>query len=418
MAKKSVYAAVEISDRDVRLVVLEVFDTRHNILRVEKVSHNGVRHSEIVDQKAVTDAVEQAVSQAQTALGYRIERVLLVIPSKNVKTRTEKASVSIEDGTHTVRVFHIQQGLKQAMSKPSAEGLERVNVNRIVYETNGASSVKLPVGQDCTKLDMQVSFLEADKATVYAYVSAVEKAGLQVLDICLEVYAQAKETAVFDQSNDKAVILVTLEADHTVLTLVQNGEIKTSLTFEKGYESFTEELGKEHNLSQAVLWRLLQNLFYSREMDAQGNVIYIEQQEDRRVEISERELAAAILPKIRSWIAEVNSACSPILAQMQARYVITGAGGDIPVLKKMEPAFNAAASVYTVTDIGARSAAFTAPLGIAYAWTDQNAIWHDDRTSVNNNELEASIESITRYGKGQEGGFTKKLKKVMLTNHD
>lgn len=41
-----------------------------------------------------------------------------------------------------------------------------------------------------------------------------------------------------------------------------------------------------------------------------------------------------------------------------------------------------------------------------------------DITSVNNNELEESIESITRYAKDQEGGFTRKLKKAVLSTKE
>lgn len=418
MAKKSVYAAIEIADREVRLVVLEIFSARNNILRVERVSHNGIRNGQIADEGQVAAAVEQAVSQAQNALGYRIERVLLTIPARNVQTSSQRVHLTIEDGTHTIRLFHVQQGLKSAMQKKNENGLELANIGRITYYIDDRPVTKIPLGQDATDFDMEVDLLYTDKELLYSYARVIEKAGLQILDICLDSFAQAKETAALELSKEKSVILISLEADHTTLTYLSDGRVVSVAVMDKGYSSFIKDLQQQYDLSDATAWRLLQNLFHSREMDAPGTVIYIEQQEDRRVEITARDLAASVLPALRSWIAEVNAACRPIISSAPSRYMITGQGSSIPVLERMETAFNAPASVYTVTDIGARDGAYTAALGLAYAWSDINAIRHEEKTSVNNNELEASIESITRYGKGGEGGFTRKLKRAMLSNRE
>ena len=57
-------------------------------------------------------------------------------------------------------------------------------------------------------------------------------------------------------------------------------------------------------------------------------------------------------------------------------------------------------------------------LGMAYAWQDINRIRHSDKISANNNELGASIDSINQQSKNGEGGFTKKLKSVILSEND
>lgn len=418
MAKKSVYAALEIADREVRLVVMELFNDRCNILRVERADHEGLRHSRIVNEDSVVRAIDQAVSQAQNALGYRIERVLLAIPSQDVRTSNQKVHIEIEDGTHTIRKFHIQQGLKSAREAAARQGYELVNLNHTDFYIDGVKTDKIPLGMDTSSFDMEVDLLYAARDIVYSYVMAVEKAGLQILDIFIDTYAAAKETGALVQSEDEPVILVDLEADHTALALLNQNRLAFTAVVDRGYSHFIRKLAEDHSLTDQAAWRLLENLFQEREMDAADTVIYIEQQEDDRVEISEKQLAEAVLPQIRSWIADINAASAPILASRKARYLLTGQGSSIPALKKMQKAFNAPASVYSVTEIGARNGAFTVPIGEAYAWDDVSRYGGSDKTSVNNNELEASIESITRYAKDQEGGFTRKLKKVMLTSKE
>ena len=82
---KKVYAAIELADQEVRLVVMEIFESRSNVLRVERVACSGIQNGKILDESMVVTAVREATKSAQAALGYRIERVILIIPSINVK---------------------------------------------------------------------------------------------------------------------------------------------------------------------------------------------------------------------------------------------------------------------------------------------------------------------------------------------
>ena len=55
--------------------------------------------------------------------------------------------------------------------------------------------------------------------------------------------------------------------------------------------------------------------------------------------------------------------------------------------------------------------------GLCLAICQQDS--HDDKISVNNNELEASIDSINQRAKsGADGGFTQKLKNAILTEKE
>ena len=103
MSKKRVYAAIEIADQEIRLIVLEIFEARYNVLRTERVACSGVdKNQKIVDESAIVTAIRQAITNAQAALGYRIERVLLAVPSVNVMRSSQKVRVQIEDGTKQI----------------------------------------------------------------------------------------------------------------------------------------------------------------------------------------------------------------------------------------------------------------------------------------------------------------------------
>ena len=418
MSKKRVYASIEIADQEIRLVVLEIFESRYNVLRVESVACSGVQNQTIVNEANVVSAIRTAVTNAQAALGYRIERVLLAIPSVNVMRSNQKVHVQIEDGTKSIRLFHIQQGYNKAIQKKLGDDVEFVNANRISYIVNGQETKKIPLSQTCEEFTMDIDLLYANKEMIYAYARCIEQANLEILDLCLDSYAIAQETAVLVQSNDRPIIQLDLEKDHCTMGFFTNGRLISCANLENGYNSFVEDITKKYRLSDEVGYRLLQNIFSGNEDENSDVIVYIEQKEDMRVEITAKELANVCLPKIRQWIANVNEACTPIVRQGNAQYVITGKGSNISVLKDMDKAFNAEALIYEEQSIGARDGSYVCGLGMAYAWQDINRIRHSDKISANNNELEASIDSINQQSKNGEGGFTKKLKSVILSEND
>lgn len=415
MSKKKVYAALELADGEVRLAVMEVFEGRANVLRVEKAATDGIQGTAITDEAAVVTAIRQALNQAQAALGYRIERVILVVPSVNVQEGGQKIRVAIEDGTRTVRLFHIQQGFTKAIQKKQADDLVFVNANRIQYEVNGSVSRKLPLSAECEEFVMDVDLLYADQDTIFSYARAVEQANLEILDLVLDCYAAGEETAALAQSMDYPVIQVSLEATHTLLAYFQDGRLRSSFDLDKGFLWFIEPLQQKYHLTKEVCYRLLQNCF-GTDMLNNDAIIYIEQKPELRVELTGRQLADCVIPRLREWIAGINEACAPIVRLGKVKYVITGKGSNIPALQEMEGAFSAPAKIYEETSVGARDGAFVALLGSAYALMDINRIRHDDRISVNNNELEASIDQINTRAGRQDGGFTRKMKSAVLAD--
>lgn len=415
---KKVYAAIELADQEVRLVVMEIFESRSNILRVERVACSGIQGNSIVDESSVVTAIREATKSAQAALGYRIERVILLIPAVNVKHSSQKVHVQIEDGTRTVRQFHIQQGYQKAIQKKMGDDVEYVNPNKITYLINGSETSKLPKGEECNDFYMYVDLLYASKETIFTFARCIEQANLEILDICLDVFAMGEETAALQQSIDRSIIQLSIEESHTELALFMDQKLMSVADLEKGFGWLIEPLKEKYRLSSEICYRLLQNVFSGKEEENSDVIVYIEQKEENRVEISAKELAEVVLPRLKEWIVEINTACDPIVRNGKTRYVLTGKGRNIPVLKDMETSFNAEAIVYEPSTIGARDGALIADLGAAYVWQDTNRIRQDDRISVNNNELEASIDSINQKAKDGDGGFTRKMKSVILSDKD
>lgn len=416
MKMKQIYAALEIADHEVRFIVGEFFETRFNILRVERIKTDGVRNKEIVDEQNVTAAIMKAVSNASATLGYRIERILLAIPSVNVKRFNKRVNVSLEAGSKRVRLSHIQSGVNEAVTYEPDPSLVLVNIGCIKYITNGITSRKMPLDEVCDILTMNIDLLYADKNIVYSYARCVENAGLEILDICLDAYAIAEEAAIFEQTVDKYVVLVDLARQNTTLSLFTHGRLVNCEVLESGYGAWLQGLFEKHHLSDDVSYRLVQNNSVLLDKEAGNSVIYLWSENGEQRQLTEQDVYKELMPGITDWFRMLNEACEPIIESGNVRYLLTGEGLEIQGIEKLLGELNAQAQVYVPQMIGARDCSLVTCLGLFYSWKAQMAIRKDERISCDLRDVEKSVNAARKLSSDDEGGFTKKLKSMLLSD--
>ena len=96
--------------------------------------------------------------------------------------------------------------------------------------------------------------------------------------------------------------------------------------------------------------------------------------------------------------------------------MISGEGMNIQVLEQLMDLFSAPAAGYVPQTINTRSSVYTTAIGMIYNWKEILEIRKDERISVNRNEMEESVEAIRKIAREGEGGFTRKLKNMLLSD--
>ena len=72
--------------------------------------------------------------------------------------------------------------------------------------------------------------------------------------------------------------------------------------------------------------------------------------------------------------------------------------------------------VYIPQTIGARDSSLTVCMGLFYSWKEMQEIRRDHRISVNPHEVENALKIVKPKNDQEEGGFTKKLKSMLLSD--
>ena len=413
VSSKQIYAALEIADHEVRLVVGEFHESHFNVLRVERTRHNGIENLQIVNEAQVISALTKAVENASNILGYKIERVLLAVPCVSVKKKTRKVSVSIPSGM--IQLSDLQKGINQAVSIRPEDYLELVNVGGIKYIVNGIGSRKMPIGENCEQLTMEIDLFYADKMTLYRYAGAVEKAGLEIMDICLDAYAIGEEAALFEQTIENYIVLVNFARQSTTLSLFSQGKLLNCETLYQGYGSWVSQVRNATEIKTDLACRLIFENAAFDEKNCSDTPIFLWANNGEEKTLSGRQLNELVKKEAYAWIEKIKNAVTPIKEAGNVKVVVTGDGCEIVGMKKLLEQLEMDVTIYVPQTIGARNTGLTTCLGMFYAWQSINAIRAKKTICSEPLWIEEAIHNVN--GKNNdEAGFTKKLVKIIMND--
>lgn len=416
MAEKQILAALQIESNEVRLLVGEVFNTRLNILVSEVVPCRGMDGIRITDQKAVASAIRTAVDNVTAHLGTPIRAVLLALPAYRFKRDTRSFSKMIESSDRRITAQDIQDIYHKALSVNVGSDVEVITITSNRYKTNGIVYRRMPIGEQCDVLEADVDLLCCDRMTSYDYAAVVEQAGLQIIDVCLDNYAMAKEAALFEQTMNNYLLAIQLEKQHTLFSLIYDGKIVSSENETMGYEDLAKPISEKFGLPERNSLKLLLKYVRFDQKEFNRRPLYSWTINQVTSTVSDRELFDAVKDAGAAMADNYKELCGPILEQENVTVLIGGAGTDIQGIDKLlADRFNRPVKCYYPETLGARNGRWTVCLGMFYAYIDQNDLLPYSSSSVNVREY---TEHLTRQVDSQvhEEGFTARLKKMLFSN--
>lgn len=392
MSNKQIFAALEIADHEIRLVVSELHNLKFNVLKVERVAIDGIEELMIIDHETVIEGIKKAVQNASKMIGVPIKRVLLLIPSLAAKKITKK--ITVKPVGLRISINDIQSALKLALNAPIPENLELVNFAYMRYNVNGFATRRMPINEKADTLTVEVDLLCADKEMVWQYVKCIEKAELEIIDIYLDTYAFCNEAALFEKAVGQYLYLIRLEKDSTTLSLLANGRIENSVVIHNGYGSVVDHIVEQCHLSTDVADRLLR---YNCKMISKvsDSPIYLWSYDNKTHTISDEELANLARLKLTEWIDEIKDISEEILKQEKVMGIVYGEGAIIQQLSEfISNALNIKFSLYVPDTLGIRDGALASVAGAFYCYNDHESLRSNSLYSVDNDAFIKMANSV------------------------
>ena len=418
MNNKQILAALEIADHELRLIVGEFFNTRFNVIKVERVLCSGVESGQIIDQPVVSETIRKMIDSASKKVGAAIEKVLLCVPSIDAERIGVKVNVRVDSIDKKITILDIRNAVKKAMTTPIDEQYALINAVCVRYTCNGITTRRMPVGEISDELTVHLDLLCANRQIAFDYVTCVEAAKLQILDISLDSFAIAKEACLFEQAVEQNVIVLKLERESTSLALLHEGRFASCDVIDQGIGNWIAKVSDQIHLPVDVASRLVKFNGRIEPESCMNSPIYIWSLDGVTSTISEQELCDMMKEPAAKWIDVIRTVSEPIISSKKTTVVLTGEGAEIEGLAEaLQKVLGCTVKRYFPETLGVRSSALTSVLGMFYVYADTHIVLGDTDSCVNMEQFVKSVQ-VKPVKMQDDNTITNKLKNILFDNKE
>lgn len=406
---KQIYAALEINDSEVRLLVGEFFNTRFNVIKSEKVSFIGISNFEITDRNSLLSAIKNCINNASKAIGANVEAVVLVLPSVGFKRRNFKIDVKTETGV--VNYSDARSTLENLYNFDFGHNDILVNIIFNKFMVNGISYRRLPVREIAKNFMVDLDVISINKKTAFDYVKLCEEAGLEILDICNDAYAVCKEASLLEKGLESNILIVKIENQSTSFGFINKGRLMQHEIIKDGLSDLIDAIYMKHQFDVREISKMIKYDYAHDSKEVSDDVVKMWNDGDLKLSLTQRQISDMVRPALAKMLNNIYETIKPIIDYGLDSIVVFGEGSKMQSLvDELEKLTGVNVTVYTPETIGARDTNLSACLGACYVYNDSLVFKDERRCSIDALAFE-NLMNKEVMDKDEES-LTAKIKKI------
>ncbi|HLT54550.1 MAG TPA: cell division protein FtsA [Bacillota bacterium] len=367
MNNSEVLVSLDIGTTKIKVIIGEVFNDSLNIIGVGTAKSNGMKKGAIVDIDQTVQSIKSAVEQAEHMVGMEIERVIVGINGNHIGLQPCHGVVAVQSENREIGdedVKRVIEGAQVMSIPPEREIIDCIPQQFIV---DGLDGITDPRGMIGVRLEMEGTLITCSKTALHNLLKCVERAGLEVADICLQPLAAGTIALSKDEKN-MGVALIDIGGGCTTISIFENEHLQRTSVIHLGGNHITKDLSIGLRTSTEEAEDVKLNY---------GHAFYDDAQEEETFEVSiigsnhrETHNQLEIADIIEARLEEIYAFAEREIRKMgyydmPGGYVLTGGTMSMPgVLELAEDVFQANVRIAIPDYIGVREPQFTSGVGI------------------------------------------------------
>ncbi|MFC4404663.1 cell division protein FtsA [Gracilibacillus xinjiangensis] len=241
MDNSEILVSLDIGTSKIKVIIGEVVGDSLNIIGVGSSKSLGMKKGAIVDIDETVHSIKTAVEQAERMVDVHIDRVVVGINGNHIQLQPchGVVAVSSEDKEIKEEDIHRVMDAAQVLSIPPER--EIVDVIPKQFIVDGLDEIRDPRGMIGVRLEMQGTIITCSRTMLHNILKCVEKAGLTVLDLCLQPLATG-EVALSNDEKNLGVALLDLGGGSTTVSVFEHGSLSDTTVLPIGGNNITKDL--------------------------------------------------------------------------------------------------------------------------------------------------------------------------------
>ncbi|MFD1336024.1 cell division protein FtsA [Oceanobacillus iheyensis] len=367
MDNSEVLVSLDIGTTMIKVIIGEVQSDSLNIIGVGTAKSNGMKKGAIVDIDQTVHSIRNAVEQAERMVGMHIERVVVGINGSHIQLQPCHGVVAVQSENREIGdedVTRVIDGAQVISIPPEREIIDVIPRQFIV---DGLDEITDPRGMIGVRLEMEGTIITCSKTVLHNILKCVERANLEVSDICLQPLAAGTIALSKDEMNMGAA-LIDIGGGCTTVSVFENDHLVATSVISLGGDNITKDLSIGLRTSTEEAEDIKMNY---------GHAFYDDAQEDETFEVStigsnQRQVfnQLQIADMIEARLEEIYAYVEREIRKMGYRelpggYVLTGGTIAMPgSLELAQDLFYSNVRVAIPDYIGVREPQFTSGIGI------------------------------------------------------
>lgn len=362
-----ILVSLDIGTTKIKVIIGEVLNDSLNIIGVGSAKSNGMKKGAIVDIDQTVQSIRNAVEQAERMVGMQIDRVVVGINGNHIQLQPCHGVVAVQSEDREIGDEDINRVIDGAQVVSIPPEREIIDVIPKQFIVDGLDEITDPRGMIGVRLEMEGTIITCSKTVLHNILKCVERANLQVADICLQPLAAGTVALSKDEKN-MGVALINIGGGCSTVSVFENDHLAATSVIPLGGDNITKDLSIGMRTTSEEAEDVKRNY---------GHAFYNNAQEDETFEVSvigsnskQTYNQLQISDMIEARLEEIYAFAEREIRKMgygelPGGFVLTGGTMAMPgVLELAQDMFHTSVRIAIPDYIGVREPQFTAGVGI------------------------------------------------------
>ncbi|MED4401662.1 cell division protein FtsA [Metabacillus fastidiosus] len=241
MNNNEIFVSLDIGTSSVKVIIGEMANDSLNIIGVGNVKSEGLRKGSIVDIDETVHSIRKAVEQAERMVGIPLRRVVVGITGNHVHLQDCHGVVAVSSENREISNEDVRRVIEAAQVMSIPPEREIIDVIPKQFIVDGLDEINDPRGMLGVRLEMEGIIITGSKTILHNLLRCVERAGLEITDICLQPLA-AGAVALSKDERNLGVALIDIGGGSTTIAVFEQNNLAATTVLPIGGEHITKDL--------------------------------------------------------------------------------------------------------------------------------------------------------------------------------
>ncbi|ANQ47417.1 cell division protein FtsA [Flammeovirga yaeyamensis] len=216
----------------------------HNQLEILGLGHaasEGVRDGTVSNIAKTTEAIDQAITDAENDSNIEINVVNVGVAGKHIKSFRQHGSITLphqEDEISVTDVERLTNDMYRVITEP---GTEIIHVLPLHYTVDSEEKIKDPVGMAGVKLEADFHIVTANSNSIRNITKCIERSNLENDQMMLEPLASSM-AVLSEEEKEAGVAIIDIGGGTTDIAIFYDGIIRHTAVIPFGGDIITSDI--------------------------------------------------------------------------------------------------------------------------------------------------------------------------------